>query len=135
MEVRQFNISDYNELVEWWSFWRFPAPTLNLLPVIDNDKINGIISNINGTNVACGFLYFTNSDICWIEFIVANPNVSKKDRSEGLNIMIEKLCEEAKLMGFKIVFSSIKQESLINRMKNLGFIEGTIGSTELVKVL
>lgn len=135
MNIRKFELSDYNELTEWWSFWRFPAPSLNLLPILPDDRVNGFLATKDGMNIACGFLYFTNSDFCWIEYIVSNPKATKEDRANGLNKVIEALTEEGKAYGFTVAFTSVKNESLIKRMKGLGFIEGTTGATELIKIL
>lgn len=74
MEFRYIEQSDYEMLVDWWKFWKFPAPPIEMLPD------SGVIVNKNGVDICAGFIYFTNSKTCWIEFIVSNPNVRQKRR-------------------------------------------------------
>ena len=90
----------------------------------------------NGVDVACGFLYKTNSSVCWIEYIVANPNIKLEEvRHEGVKFVLNKLFNVAKELGYIVAFSSINHEKLIDIYKNSGFIEGSKGTTEMIKIL
>lgn len=130
MNCRYFEASDYEKLVEWWRFWRFPAPSLVNLPT------TGMIVNLNGIDAVCGFIYLTNSNMCWLEFIVSNPDLkNKKDREDCINECINKLCNLAKEMGYGFVYTSLKNQNLQNKYMACGFIEASTNCNEYIKVL
>lgn len=130
MEFRYIEQSDYNTLVDWWKFWKFPAPPIEMLPD------SGVIVNKDGVDICAGFIYFTNSKTCWIEFIVSNPNVrQKEDRREAITKVIDVLCSIGKNNGYTIAYTSLKNESLQNKYLECGFIEGSKNCNEYIKRL
>ena len=135
MEYRIAKYSDYEMLQEWWKFWRFPSPPIVTLPQEDDEYFSGVIAYNNEKEIASGFLYKTNSAICWLEYIVTNPKTTSEERDLGIKKVIEVLSNMAKELGYKAIFSSIKNENLINKYKNSGFIEGSKGTTEMIKIL
>jgi hypothetical protein len=135
MDIRIAKHIDYETLKVWWSFWRFPAPPIQFLPRYEEDKFNGLIVSINGKDLAAGFLYETNSNMCWIEYIVTNPKTTAEERDEAIVKLLEELSISAKNLGYQIIFSSIKSESLISKYIKSGFIEGSKGTSELIKIL
>lgn len=133
MEYRLTTKEDYPELLEWWKWFRFPAPSIDMLP---NGLKDGIIIRQNEINICAAFIYRTPSNICWMEFVVSNPTVKdRKLRKEALSLLIEVISQLAKKMGFKLVYSSIKNESLINHYLDNGFVKGSINCTEMIKIL
>ena len=130
MEFRYIEQSDYEMLVDWWKFWKFPAPPIEMLPD------SGVIVNKNGVDICAGFIYFTNSKTCWVEFIVSNPNVrQKEDRREAITNVIDVLCSIGKNNGYTIAYTSLKNESLQNKYLQCGFIEGSKNCNEYIKRL
>ena len=133
MQYRLTTIEDYPELVTWWKWFRFEPPTIEMLP---NKLKDGIIISQNGSNICSGFLYRTPSNMCWLEFIVSNPNVKDRElRKEALSLLIDVISQLAKKMGFSIVYSSLKNESLINHYLDNGFVKGSLNCTEMIKIL
>lgn len=120
---------DYNELLGWWKWFRFPAPAREFLP--DNATC-GIMVSKGEMNICAGFLYSTNSKLCWIEFIVSNPQYKDKNRKGAIELLIKGLAELAKKNGFKAIFSSIKDENLKKSYKNAGFLETSKNTTEFI---
>lgn len=133
MEYRIAKYSDYEMLQEWWKFWRFPSPPIITLPQEDDNYFSGVIAYENNKDIACGFLYKTNSSICWLEFIVANPNTTNEERSNGIKKVCNEISKIAKSLGFTAIYTSVKHENLINKLKNEGFIEGSNNTTEMIK--
>lgn len=130
--IRLLEDEDYNELLTWWSWFKFPAPRKDCLP--DNGK-SGIMVSRNGQNIAAGFLYFTNSKLCWIEFIVSNPEYKDKDRKEAIKTLIHELCHVAKIKGFAAVFTSVKHQGLMKHYEACGFTKGSNNTHEMIAVL
>jgi hypothetical protein len=130
MEFRYIEQSDYETLVDWWKFWKFPAPPIEMLPD------SGVIVNKDGVDICAGFIYFTNSKTCWIEFIVSNPNVrQKEDRRDAIISLIDILCSIGKNNGYTIAYTSLKNQSLQNKYLECGFIEGSKNCNEYIKRL
>jgi len=133
MEVRFLSEADYVILTTWWDFWRFPAPPEDMLP--ENGK-GGLMVNFEDQHICAGFIYPTNSKICWIEFVVSNYEVKDRElRKKGIKFLLDSLTELAKQNGFKYIFSSIKHESLINSYLDCGFQKGGENCTELIKLI
>lgn len=125
---------DYDTLCDWWSFWRFPSPSRDVLP--DNGlgglKVSYIDDSGNKVPCCAGFLYGTNSSLCWLEFVVSNPKVKdKKIRSESILKVIKDICLSAKSNGYKAVFSSLKNDNLINKYTEVGFSKSITNTKEL----
>jgi len=130
-DIRLLNNSDYDILVSWWKFWRFPAPPSDFLP---ENGTGGLMLSKGGIDIVCGFLYFTNSKIMWLEYIVSNPQYREKDRAEAIETLILELCEIGRNKGYKCVFTSVKNPSLIKRFSAVGFVGGSTKSVEMVLV-
>lgn len=135
MDIRIAEHKDYDMLKEWWGFWRFPAPSIQSLPQHDTDCFSGVIASKNKKDLACGFMYTTNSNMVWFEFIVTNPKTTSEERNEAILSVLDELSFSAKELGYTIAFSSIKNENLINKYIQEGFSVGTKGTTELIKIL
>ena len=135
MDIRIAKHTDYEMLREWWGFWRFPAPSIEALPQINERLFSGVIASEGGKDLACGFMYTTNSSIVWIEFIVTNPKTTSEERNKAILSVLDELSFSAKESGYSIAFSSIKNENLINKYIENGFSIGTRGTTELIKIL
>lgn len=131
-KVRLLLEEDYVELCKWWQENRFPVPSQDMLP--DNGAC-GVMVYKDEINVAAGFLYFTNSKITWIEFIVANFQYKNKDRAEAIQMVIENLTEIARRKGFKAVFSSLKKDTLMKHFEACGYSKGSCNASEMIIVL
>lgn len=133
MEYRLTTNEDYPELVTWWKWFRFEPPKIEMLP---NNMLDGVIISENGVNIFAGFIYRTPSAFCFMEFIVSNPAIKdRKLRKEALSLLIGVISQLAKKMGFKLIYSSIKNESLINHYLDNGFVKGSLNCTEMIKII
>lgn len=130
--IRILEEKDYQELLSWWSFWKFPAPAQEMLP---DNGLCGIMISKNEVNISAGFLFFTNSKICWLEYIVSNPEYRSKDRSEAIQLLINELSAIAKEKGFKVMFTTLKNPNLINHYKKCGYLMGSTGTCEMIRLL
>jgi len=128
-EARWLEESDLTELNKWWEAFRFPAPTKSMLP--DNGKCGVMISK-GDINICAGFIYFTNSGFALFEYVVSNFDYKNKDRKEALCLLYEKAELIAKVEGCSYLFSTVKNQTLINKMKDFGWTKGS-STTEMVK--
>lgn len=128
-KIRVLNDEDYSTLKKWWKFWRFPSPPKEYLP---EEGKGGIMLTKNGVEVCAGFIFFTNSKMAWVEFIVSNPYYREDDRSELIQSIIIEIAEIIKNKGYKVIFTSVKNESLINHFESVGFMKSANNTTEMI---
>ena len=93
-------------------------------------------SPIGAINKMCaGWLYYMQgSPMAIIEFVIADKDYREKDRDDLIEELIEFLCDRAKSDGYKIAWAWIKNEKLIEKYKNQGFMTSA-ECVELVKPL
>ena len=128
-KIRLLTDDDYLNMVKWWNFWKFPPPPKEYLP---SEGKSGIMVTKDGIDICSGFLFFTNSKMAWLEYIVSNNEYKEKDRKEAIQFLINELTHLAKRKGFKVVFTSVKNKSLINHMTDCGYIIGSENTTEMI---
>lgn len=131
-KTRRLNEEDYNTLCNWWKWWRFPAPKQKMLP---ENGTCGIMISKDEIDICAGFIYFTNSSIAWVEFIVSNPDYREKDRTDAIRFLLESLSGIIKQKGFEVIYSSVKNENLIRSYLDAGYIKGSTNATELIYVI
>lgn len=130
-EARWCEEEDYEELCKWWKAFRFPAPAISMLP--DNGK-SGIIVSKDGVNICAGFYYKTNSSFALCEYVVSNFEYKDQDRKAALEQLYSAIEMVAKADGFTLLFSTVKNQHLINKMIDFGWSEGS-KTTEMIKPL
>lgn len=133
--VRQLSDSDYDEiLVGWWKDWRWPSPPpKDFLP---NNGTSGIIVFDGETPVCAGFLYHTNSNVAWINWIVSNFQYKDRDkRKEALSLLIDTLTNAAKNMGCKYAYSLTNNKHLTGVYNGIGYVNGDVYNNEMIKTL
>lgn len=133
MEARYLKIKDYAKLKGWWEKWKWTPIPKQSLP--DNGK-GGIMVYDENNDICAGFLYLTNSDMGWIEFIISNPDIKEKSiRKNALLYLIESLSKLAKDSGVRVIFTSVENKGLEQRYIDAGFIQTDKGVNNLVKIL
>jgi hypothetical protein len=134
LTIRNLNESDYhNILVDWWIQWNWEPPKRNFLP--DNGT-GGIIVYDGETPVCAGFLYITNSEVSWVDWIISNKEYKMKDkRREAIILLISSLTNIAKNSGAGYAYALIKNNSLIKTYESLGYIKGDTYTSEMIKLL
>ena len=126
--IRYLKEGDYEAMLPWFKWFRFPAPPKDFLP---ENGLGGMMVYAGRVNVCSGFLYFTNSKVAWIEFVISNPEYRDKARVEAIKILLEELVVLCYEKGFKYVYTSVKNENLKRHLLDLGFMEGSTNATEM----
>lgn len=129
--VRHLKEEDYEILSNWWTFWWKKPVNRKILP--DNIS-DGVMIEYKGTPVSAGFLYSTSSSsLFWMEFIITSNTFRDKIlRQEAIDFNIKILIEIAKRAGAISIYSSIKNQNLINKYLDNGFTFGDKGMTSMV---
>mgnify|MGYP003139938308 FL=1 len=110
---------DYEQMVSWHISWKWPV-----LPKECLSKRGYIVSRGSVDLYSC-FLYETDSSLCWMEWFVGNKKTTKDQRKDAKKFLINHVIEEAKSLGFRALFTSVKEGVLLNDLKDCGFIPET----------
>lgn len=106
----------YSMVCEWWMAAGWPQG----LPLTHLPE-TGFLISFDDVPACAGFLYKTDSAFCWFDFVVANPAIRRKQRSECLSFLFELVKTAAKAMGFKMIIHSVRNVSLVARLEKAGF--------------
>ena len=130
--INPLSYEDYdNILVDWWESWGFKPPARDFLP---QNAEGGLMVWKEKTPVCAGFLYTTNSNVGWIEWIISDKEYRDKDRQQAVVLLISELERISKNIGIKYIFSNNDNNRLIETFHRLGYNKGA-KSVEMVKHL
>jgi len=134
LDIRLLKDTDYQEiLVGWWNDWKWEAPAKDFLP---EDGKGGLMIMDGDEPVCAGFTYVTNSKVAWVDWIISSKTYRKKpQRKEAINLLIETLTNVCKNSGSKYCYALIKNQSLVNIYKELGYTKGDSYVGEMIKIL
>lgn len=134
LNIRELNENDYEEiLVGWWKQWKWMAPKKDFLP---QDGKGGMIVYDGEIPVCAGFIYATNSKVAWVDWIISNKEYTKKpQRKDAIKLLVSSLTSICEISGNKYIYALIKNESLIKTYQELGYVNGSTYTTEMIKIL
>ncbi len=130
--ARKLTEQDYSMLVDWWKWWRWSPPSKNLLP---NNGTGGIIIEKNNIPVVAGFLYFTNSEMVLLEWIVSNPKYKESDRKDAIEMLISVSEQVCRKENKKYMFTIGRSKHLRETHEKLGWSVDSKSSYEIIKNL
>lgn len=134
LDIRPLKESDYDTyLTKWWKDWGWEAPQKDFLP---QDGTGGMMILDEETPICAGFVYFTNSGVAWVDWIISNKDYKKKpERSNAIGLLIETLTNLCKTKGAKYCYALIKHKGLVETYKTLGYTEADSYTSEMIKKL
>ena len=132
MNTRTLTGSDYEILSDWWKAWGWPVMAKDMLP--DNGT-GGIMVENKGENVVAGFLYWSNSKLVWLDWIISNPNADKKIRKQAIEMLILTAEQMVKDAGSKYMMSISRSNSLLKIHEKIGWSIDKTPSHEMIKVI
>ena len=132
MNTRTLTESDYEILSDWWKAWSWPVMAKDMLP--DNGT-GGIMVEHEGENIVAGFLYWSNSKLVWLDWIISNPKSDKDIRQEAIKKLILTAESMTKEAGSKYMMSISRSNSLLKIHKEVGWTIDKTPSHEMVKII
>ena len=121
--IRPIKIEDFVELEKWWRSYENKGqyvPKRNLLP---NNGLGGCVVEKENKIIACAFLYLTNSDLGYIDYLIADPLYREDDREYMLLKLAVYTTEVAKKNGCETVWAMTKNKKLLKMADKAGFFE------------
>ena len=132
MNTRTLTESDYEILSDWWKAWSWPVMAKDMLP--DNGT-GGIMVEHEGENIVAGFLYWSNSKMVWLDWIISNPKSDKDIRQEAIKKLILTAESMTKEAGSKYMMSISRSNSLLKIHEQMGWTIDKTPSHEMIKVI
>ena len=132
MNTRTLTESDYEILSDWWKAWNWPVMAKDMLP---DDGTGGIMIENEGENIVAGFLYWSNSKLVWLDWIISNPNADKKIRKQAIEMLILTAEQMVKDAGSKYMMSISRSNSLLKIHEKIGWSIDKTPSHEMIKVI
>lgn len=119
----------YETVCKWWQAHGWDA-----VPE-DHLSKNGIVVYHGDVPACAAWIYQTDSAFALLEWVIANPEVRKAARHDSLNFLLKSCLEGAQKLGFKTIFTTARNESLMTRMTKNGFQITDKGMTNLIAPL
>ena len=132
MNTRTLTESDYEILTDWWKAWGWPILVKDMLP--DNGT-GGIMVENEGENIVAGFLYWSNSKLVWLDWIISNPKVNRDIRQEAIKKLILTAEHMTKEAGSRYMMSISRSNSLLKTHEQMGWSVDKTPSHEMIKVI
>lgn len=130
LTVRALQESDWDTLQEWWTKWKWPIMSKEMLPL---NGCGGLMIYKGDQLIAAGFLYLSNSKVAWLDWVISNPEYKESDRKQALVLLIDELEKIALTQDYSIIISIARNKSLINIHKELGYTIDENPSYEISK--
>lgn len=102
--VRKYRAEDFEQIKAWGKAWGSDYES-DLFPPL------GFIV----PGVCAYFIYETPSKVCWLENMVANPDVPKEVRDLALNAVVTECLREVSRLGYRKVYATSNYEAVIKR--------------------
>lgn len=114
LNVRNLTEKDYTTLVGWWKDWGWDPVPQDMLP---ENGAGGVMIQQGNKPVIAGFLFWSNSNIVWFDWIVSDKKANKITRAKALMHLIDVVEEMVKSAGKKYIITISDNNSLISTFK------------------
>lgn len=112
MELKRWHKDYYPTLSKWWKARSWFVCPLDML------SSSGLIAFNEGEPVAAGFIYYgMGSKTALMDWFIADPNTTKKERNEATQRIVEAFEVEAKANGYKYLISTTDNAKWANKLK------------------
>lgn len=130
LNSRMLTTDDWELLVSWWKDWGWPVLSKDILP---DEGTGGIMIEHEGKPIAAGFIYWSNSGMCWLDWVISDYNGNKRARPLAVKMLIETVESMVKKAGKKCLMSISRSNSLLKIHKKLGWTVDATPSYEMIK--
>jgi len=132
LKVRVLTENDWETLCSWWLEWPDwkVHPSKEMLPL---NGLGGFMVENNDVPIVAGFLYLTNSNIAWLEWIISDPNYKGINKKQAIELLITSAENAARNQGKEVIFSVSRNKTLLKMHKELGYTIDKDPSYEITK--
>ena len=130
LKARTLLEQDYSMLEEWWKAWGWPPVSKDVLP--DNGT-GGVMIEYKDKPIVAGFIYWSNSGMCWFDWVISDPDCNKRARPLAVKFLIQTVEQMVKDAGKKCIMSISRSNSLLKIHKKLNWVVDEKPSYEMIK--
>ena len=130
LKARTLLEQDYSMLEEWWKAWGWPPGSKDVLP--DNGT-GGVMIEYKDKPIVAGFIYWSNSGMCWFDWVISDPDGNKRARPLAVKFLIQTVEQMVKDAGKKCIMSISRSNSLLKIHKKLNWVVDEKPSYEMIK--
>lgn len=117
----------YETACKFWDDNNWPRIPIESLP----DTGIGTYFEEDGDILAVAFIYATNSNLAWFEWLTCSIEVRKEKRSQILNSTI-KFAEDFAKENKAVLFTTVKNVNLIGRLESRNWKKTDSGMTNFI---
>ena len=137
IQIRPYVPEDYPMLSEWWRGHKWEAVPEAILPGL------GVIAYSTEHDgkkedfpLCSAFLYMSNSNgVSWMEWLVVNPRAKGMEAIKSINVVVGFLGEEAGRLGYGVMLTACRQQSLARIYEKSGFQVTDNNVTHMLKII
>jgi len=119
ISIRELNEKkDIPLLSLWWQHYSGKPLNTLLLPF---DK-QGLVAVVDEKIIAGVFIFKTNSPVWYCDYLIADPNYKKQNRSEIITLLIDKTVKKCFKQGAEGVWCTTPYDKVLNKLKELNYI-------------
>ena len=118
INARKIVEKDWKYLKEWFMIHDGVLPDMNFLP---DDGLGGVVVEKDNRPIAAAFIYYTNSDIAFLDCGISDPHYKGRDRFEIGNVLIKECERLTKANGCEAMFTSTGNKGLLKRYKGMNW--------------
>lgn len=128
--IEEYTEKHYQLLTSWWEGHGWDAVPSQILPKL------GVVGTVEAKPCAAGFVYMDNSvGVAMLEWVVTDPEATPMRVYKSLKEVTEFLCHRVKELGYGVILTSCKQDSLSTFYTKAGFNKTDEGLTHFIKLL
>jgi hypothetical protein len=117
----------YDTACKYWDENNWPQIPIGSLP----PQMIGTFFEDEDEILAFAFIYHTNSNLAWFEWLTCTREVRKEKRSQVLNSTIEFAEQYAKQNGL-VLFTTVKNVNLVSRLQSRNWKTTDSGMTNFI---
>ena len=117
--IRWIEERDIKIIDSWWPHWNEKPIIHELLP---ENGYGGLVIERNGKIVAACYVYLTNSNMGYVDFLISDPKWKSRDRWSVLLELFEACYNAAKDAGCTEVWATSLIPGVVKRCAALGYV-------------
>ena len=126
MKVDRFDWDKHGDaMFSWYEGHGWPSLPKAMFPTV------GFV--VEG--LCAGWLYQSDSVVCWFEWIVSNPEAEKRQVHKALAELYDHAIIQSEELGYSSIFSSFNHKGLIRLAEKKGFQVTDTNMTNLVRTI
>lgn len=118
----------YDTMKVWWLGQGFPIVSPSMLP-----ETTFVCYNEKGVPTYSMCFYNTDSNLCWVGWQLANPEISKEDKKGCFRFLFEEVEKYSKEVGYQVMFTTSRTPAVEGTLLDLDYSIGDTNVNHYIK--